>query len=113
MKKIIFILIANFVVVNSIGQTLNKNDIEKKVENIHTETKIVQDFTSKLITELDNQIKSSNDAINISKLNLKLNDLRNIYNGSLKTKFENDLEFAKRSPNSIEALKLISNKIIK
>ena len=104
-----YILIANLIFINVAGQTTKS--IEKQIENIHLKTKVIQDSISRLISEQNNKIQNSKDTINTLKLNSKLDSLWNIYDNSLRTEVENDLEFAKLNPNSIEALKLIASRI--
>ena len=111
MKKLIFFLIINFIFSNLIGQTNKKNNIENQIEKMHLETKVIQDSISKIISDYNEKIKSSNDSINTSKLNSKLDDLWSIYDGSLRTEVENDLKFARINQNSIEALKLIASRM--
>ena len=111
MKKLIYFLILNFIFNNLSGQNNKKTIIENQIENIHMETRIVQDSISKIISYYNEKIKSSNDSINTSKLNSKLDDLWSIYDSNLRAEVENDLKFARLNPNSIEALKLIRSRI--
>ena len=94
------------------GQTKDETIIKKEIEQLHKKTEIVRDSVSKLMAKYNNQIKiSTNDTLLISKLNLKLDNLWNVYDENLRTEVKNDLEFAKLNPNSLLALKLIRSRL--
>ena len=112
MKSIKFIIAFSLIFTNTFGQTNEENSIKNKIEQLHKKTEIIRDSISKLMTECNNQIKNStNDTVLIAKLNLKLDDLWNIYDENLRTEVKNDLNFAKLYPDSLTALKLIYSRI--
>ena len=112
MKNIKFIIILFLLFTKTFGQTKDETIIKKEIEQLHKKTEIVRDSVSKLMAKYNNQIKiSTNDTLLISKLNLKLDNLWNVYDENLRTEVKNDLEFAKLNPNSLLALKLIRSRL--
>ena len=112
MKKIIFTLIVGLLFFKSFGQTGDENTIKTEIEKLHKKTEFVRDSISKLLSECNNQLKiSTNDSVTIHKLNYNLENLWNSYDGNLRDMVKINLEFAKRNPNSLLALKLILSRI--
>lgn len=112
MKKLIFTLFVGLLFYKSFGQTKDENNIKIEIEQLHKRTEFIRDSISKLLSECNNQFKiSTNDSVTIRKLNYNLKKLWNSYDGNLRDMVKINLEFAKRNPNSLLALKLILSRI--
>lgn len=112
MKKLIFTLFVGLLFYKSFGQTKDENNIKIEIEQLHKRTEFIRDSISKLLSECNNQFKiSTNDSVTIRKLNYNLKKLWNSYDGNLRDMVKINLEFAKRNPNSLLALKLILSRV--
>lgn len=112
MKNIKYIILFFLLHLKISGQNKDEIIIKNEIEKLHKRTEVIRDSISKLITECNNQIKTStNDTLLINKLILKLDNLWYVYDESLKTEVKCDLEFAMLNPNSKLALKLIRSRL--
>lgn len=92
-------------------QAQDEARVQKEIDELHKPTQFVNDSVAKLMKECEAQIKICNDSVLIKKLNTRLDDLWNIYDSNLRTQVQNDLDFARRNPNSLIALKLIRTRL--
>lgn len=109
MKKTLFSIIFLFLPLMICAQ--DEAHIQREIDELHKPTKFVNDSVAKLMKECEAQIKICNDSVLIKKLNTRLDDLWNIYDSNLRTQVQNDLDFARRNPNSLLALKLIRTRL--
>jgi len=114
MKKL-FLHIALFfslVCFSQNGQlTKNEAHIQKELDDLHTNTRKVNDSIRKLMKECDSQIKSEKDSITKSKLEIRLDDLWNVLDLNDVAELKTNLDYAKQHPSSLYCLELVQRQI--
>lgn len=112
MKNTKCIIVLFLLFTKTFGQTKDEIIVKKEIEKLHRKTEIIRDSISNSMAKINDQIKTSNnDTLLINALNVKLDNLWNAYDENLRTEVKNDLEFAKRNPNSLLSLKLIRSRL--
>ncbi|MNS14273.1 hypothetical protein D3C72_458880 [compost metagenome] len=109
MKKTLLSII--FLFLPFMIQAQDEARVQKEIDELHKPTQFANDSVAKLMKECEAQIKICNDSVLIKKLNTRLDDLWNIYDSNLRTQVQNDLDFARRNPNSLLALRLIRSRL--
>jgi thiol-disulfide isomerase/thioredoxin len=91
--------------------TQNESNIQKELDNLHTNTHKVKDSIGKLMKECDRQIKLEKDSVSKSQLTLRLDDLWNISDLNDIAELKINLDYAKQHPASLYCLELVQKQI--
>jgi thiol-disulfide isomerase/thioredoxin len=114
MKKL-FLHIALFfsLICFSQNEQLAKNEanIQKELDNLHTNTRKINDSVRKLMKECDSQIKLEKDSVSKSQLTLRLDDLWNVLDLNDIAELKINLNYAQQHPSSLYCLELVQRQI--
>lgn len=114
MKKL-FLHIALFfsLVCFSQNEQLAKNEAnnQKELDNLHINTRKINDSIRKLMKECDSQIKLEKDSITKSKLELRFDELFDILDLNDIAELKINLDYAKQHPSSLYCLELVQKQI--
>jgi thiol-disulfide isomerase/thioredoxin len=108
MKKL-FLHIALFFSLVCFSQ--NEANIQKELDNLHINTRKVNDSIRKLMKECNSQIKLEKDSVSKSQLTLRLDDLWNISDLNDIAELKINLDYAKQHPASLYCLELVQTQI--
>lgn len=105
MKKLISGVLLLFSLLG-FGQT-QENLIKKQIDELHINTRKLQDSVYILIKECNVSVEKSTDSILTEKVNRRLTHLWAILDASLREEVQKDLDFAIQHPTSPLCLKLV------
>jgi peroxiredoxin len=109
MKKC-FVFIT-FLFLHNLVLAQDEAHIQREIEQLHVNTRTINDSVLKLMAECKVQIKSAGDSNLESQLKIRMDDLWNTLDRNLIKELRLDLEYAKQHPSSAFCLQLIRNRI--
>jgi thiol-disulfide isomerase/thioredoxin len=86
-------------------------NIQKELDNLHINTRKINDSIRKLMKECDSQIKLEKDSITKSKLELRFDELFDILDLNDIAELKINLDYAKQHPSSLYCLELVQRQI--
>ena len=89
----------------------NEANIQKELDNLHTNTRKINDSIRKLMKECNNQIKLEKDSITKSKLELRFDELFDILDLNDIAELKTNLDYVKQHPFSLYCLELVQRQI--
>jgi thiol-disulfide isomerase/thioredoxin len=89
----------------------NESNIQKELDNLHINTRKINDSIRKLMKECDSEIKLEKDSVSKSQLTLRLDDLYNISDLNDIAELKINLDYAKQHPSSLYCLELVQKQI--
>jgi peroxiredoxin len=89
----------------------NEGNIQKELDNLHINTRKINDSIRKLMKECDSQIKLEKDSTTKSKLELRFDELFDILDLNDIAELKINLDYAKQHPSSLYCLELVQRQI--
>jgi len=89
----------------------NESNIQKKLDNLHINTRKINDSIRKLLKECNSQIQLEKDSVSKSQLTIRLDDLYNISDLNDIAELKINLNYAKQHPSSLYCLELVQKQI--